>query len=49
MGREKFNLYPELRSFPVAPYMLFYRPRDDGGISLVRVIHGRRDITPDLF
>jgi toxin ParE1/3/4 len=49
MGREKFDLYPELRSFPVAPYMLFYRPRDGGGIEVVRIIHGRRDITPALF
>jgi len=49
MGREQFNLYPELRSFPVAPYILFYRPRDGGGIEVVRVIHGQRDITANLF
>lgn len=49
MGREQFDLLPELRSFPVGPYMLFYRPREGAGIEVVRVLHGRRDITTDLF
>ncbi|HRX81233.1 MAG TPA: type II toxin-antitoxin system RelE/ParE family toxin [Pirellulaceae bacterium] len=31
-----------IRCFPVASYVIVYRPIDDG-IELVRVLHGRRD------
>jgi hypothetical protein len=36
-------LAPELRSFPVGRYVVFYRPQDDG-IDVVRVLHSARDI-----
>jgi toxin ParE1/3/4 len=49
MGRARFDLALELRSFPVGEYLIFYHPRDDGGIVVVRILHGRRNITPDLF
>ena len=49
MGRARFDLAAELRSLPVGEYLIFYRPRDAGGIQVVRVLHGRRNITPDLF
>lgn len=42
-GRERPDLAPRLRSFPVARYVLFYRPIDDG-VEIVRVLHGSRDI-----
>ena len=29
MGRERENLAPKLRSFPVAKFVIFYRPADD--------------------
>jgi toxin ParE1/3/4 len=48
MGRSReADLRPDLFSFPVGKYVLFYCPQP-GGIILVRVIHGARDI-PDLL
>ncbi|MGA3170579.1 MAG: type II toxin-antitoxin system RelE/ParE family toxin [Chthoniobacteraceae bacterium] len=48
MGRKVEELGPNLRSFPVGSYLIFYRPIDDG-IQLIRVIHGAREITPEYF
>lgn len=48
MGRSREELAQGLRSFPVGPYLLFYRPIP-GGIEVARVLHGRRDIDADLF
>ena len=42
-GRLRPELAPELRSFPVGRYVVFYRPQDDG-IEVVRVLHSARDI-----
>lgn len=47
-GVARDDLATGLRSFPVYPYILFYRPIT-GGIEVVRVLDGRRNITPDLF
>ena len=47
MGRPRGELAPRLRSFPVGPYVLFYRPTPNG-IEVARVLHGARDI-PSLF
>jgi toxin ParE1/3/4 len=47
MGRSRKDLRPDLFSFPVGRHILFYRPQA-GGIVLVRVIHGARDL-PALF
>jgi toxin ParE1/3/4 len=47
MGRRRRDLRPDLYSFPIGRYVLFYRPQP-GGIVLVRVIHGRRDL-PTIF
>jgi toxin ParE1/3/4 len=48
MGRSRGeDLRPGLFSFPVGRYVLFYREQS-GGIVLVRVIHGSRDL-PALF
>jgi toxin ParE1/3/4 len=43
MGRARPELAPGLRSFPAASHVVFYRP-DAGGIIVVRVLHGRRDV-----
>jgi toxin ParE1/3/4 len=44
MGRSRAeDLRPDLFSFPVGEYILFYREQP-GGIVLVRVIHGSRDL-----
>jgi toxin ParE1/3/4 len=47
MGRQRFDLAPNLRSLPVGDYVIFYRPVPDG-IQVIRVLHGARDI-PTLF
>lgn len=48
MGRSRGkDLRPDLFSLPVGRYVLFYREQP-GGIVLVRVIHGSRDL-PALF
>lgn len=43
MGRRRPELSPDLRSFPVGDYLVFYEPLDDG-IQLIRVLSGYRDI-----
>ena len=42
------DLQLNLFSFPVGHYILFYQPLDGGGIMLLRVLHGSRDL-PALF
>jgi toxin ParE1/3/4 len=44
MGPLRPELAPNLRSFPVGKYLLFYREGERGGIELVRVVHGARDL-----
>lgn len=43
MGRKRDSLVPNLRSFPVGNYLIFYRPINQG-IEVIRVLHGARDI-----
>jgi len=43
MGKTRDHLSPGLRSFSVASYQTFYRIVP-GGIELVRVLHGARDL-----
>jgi toxin ParE1/3/4 len=45
LGRERKELLPRLRSFPVSRYVIFYRPIESG-IEIVRVLHGARDFPP---
>ena len=47
-GRERPELAPKLRSFPVGSYLVFYLPLPNG-IDLVRVRSGYLDIGPDDF
>lgn len=47
MGRRREDLRPDLFSFPAGKHVLFYHPQS-GGIVLVRVLHGARDL-PALF
>ena len=47
IGRSRQDLRPDLFSFPVGRHVLFYRPQP-GGIVLVRILHGARDL-PALF
>lgn len=43
MGRNRDELNPGLKSFPVGMYLIFYMPIS-GGIQIVRVLHGMMDI-----
>lgn len=43
IGRGRPELRPDLRSHAVGMYVIFYRPIR-GGIEVVRVLHGMRDI-----
>ena len=47
IGRERSEFAPGLRSLPLSPYVIFYRPMD-GGIEIVRVLHGARDIEAEF-
>ncbi len=43
MGQSSDNFGNGLRSFPLEDYLIFYRPID-GGVAIVRVISGYRDL-----
>jgi len=43
MGRRRPELTPDIRSFPVDRYVIFYVPRSRG-VEIVRVLHGARDV-----
>lgn len=47
IGASAEEYAPNLRHFTVSNYAIFYRPID-GGVELIRIIHGARDI-PKLF
>jgi len=42
LGRERPDLDPNLRSFPVGNYIIYYKLEPDG-IIIARVLHGSRD------
>ena len=42
MGRARYELATDLRSFPFGRYVIFYTPIEDG-IDVVRVLHTARD------
>ena len=46
-GRRREELAPGLRSFVVSSYVIFYRIMH-GGIEIIRVLHGARDIVNEL-
>ncbi|MBP7000569.1 type II toxin-antitoxin system RelE/ParE family toxin [Amaricoccus sp.] len=43
LGRARPELWPDLRSFPVGNYVIFFRYRDDV-LEVVNVLEGHRDI-----
>jgi toxin ParE1/3/4 len=45
-GRERPDLAPNLRSFPVGNYVIFYVPGSHG-IEVVRVLNARQDISAE--
>ena len=46
MGRKREELLTSLRSFPVDDYLIFYR-QIEGGIEILRVVSGYRDLNAD--
>ena len=42
-GRNREDVLPGPRSFPVRPYVVFFRA-DDGTIVVLRILHGHRDV-----
>jgi toxin ParE1/3/4 len=47
IGQARPEIRPDLRHWPVGPYLIFYRI-DQEEVSIVRVVHGARDL-PALF
>ncbi len=48
IGRDRKDLNPGLRSFPIGNYVIFYQPISaKSGVKIVRVIEGHRNITPE--
>ena len=43
VGRERPDAQASVRSFPVAPHVILYRPTDRG-VRVLRVVHGARDL-----
>ena len=43
MGRSQEHRRPNMRSWPVGSYVVYYRPTPDG-IRVLRVFHGSRDL-----
>lgn len=48
MGRKRDDLMDELRSFPVKPYVVFYKKINDG-IEIFRVLHQSRDVEREFL
>ena len=48
LGRARADLAPALRSFTFRQYVLLYEP-EPGGVLLIRVLHGARDIARALL
>lgn len=48
LGRERPELVPRLRAFPVKRHRVFYRPMRNG-IEVLRVLHSARHVTQAKF
>ena len=48
MAPARAGLGPGIRCLPQGNYLIFYLPEQDG-ITVLRVLHGARNITPDMF
>ena len=43
LGRVRLEIGADVRSFVVHPYLVLYRPAEDG-VDIARVIHGAREV-----
>jgi toxin ParE1/3/4 len=48
MGQARVDLAPGLRMFPVGSYLIFFRPIESG-LEVIRVLHGKRNISGRFF
>jgi toxin ParE1/3/4 len=48
LGRERPDLRPGLRSFPVGDYVIIYGIDDSDDVRILHILHGRRDIKEHL-
>jgi toxin ParE1/3/4 len=48
IGQDRSELAPQMRSFSVGNYVIFYCPSSNG-IEVVRVLHGARDMDGIFF
>lgn len=46
-GTMRDELQPGLRCFSVGNYVIYFRSRNP--VEIVRVLHGARDVTPEMF
>lgn len=44
LGSKRDELRADMRSFPVGEYLIFYRELRRGGVELIRVVHGARNL-----
>ena len=50
IGARRRRLHADMRIWPVAPYVIFYRfTYEDQEVRVIRVLHGRRDVNKRLF
>jgi toxin ParE1/3/4 len=42
LGRERFDLGPGIRTWPVSSFVIVYRERSEGGALIVGVAHGHQ-------
>lgn len=47
-GRIRLELGEDVRSFPVVPYVVFYRI-EKNSVEIIRILHGHRNIRPPLI
>jgi plasmid stabilization system protein ParE len=48
IGSPRDNILPGLRAFPFRQRCIYFRVID-GDLQVLRILHGRRDVTADLF
>lgn len=48
IGQRRSEIASGLRSFPVRPHVVYFR-FSATAVEVVRILHGRRDVKPDMF
>jgi plasmid stabilization system protein ParE len=48
IGQRRNEIEPGLRSFPVPPHVVYFRFSGDT-VGIARILHGRREVKPDMF